>query len=367
LKSTASTNADLPDPKRLNLWIFIASEGTLISVLPQATVDFINEFFKKEPFKVLSLAGDASTRKYFRLVDGKAQSFVLMLWEPFTKADYPLLSVHEHFQKNFVQVPVVFAYSESLGLVVFEDLGDLTLERKFWESQDPEASIEFYKKSLDELLKIHFRCTFDRTECVAFKTKFDTNKFLWEFNYGYKHLFENVLKVKIKDSVKKDLEKIFLDCAQKLQEHSKWITHRDYHSRNLMLKFDELRVIDFQDARLGPLVYDLVSLLRDSYTDIPPQMETTLLKYYFDQAQEKTTLNAEEFLYLYELQTIQRCFKAVGSFSSFFHDREDRRYLKYIKPTLVRVVKSLSQFPEYSLFKEVLEESGALETQFDSL
>jgi aminoglycoside/choline kinase family phosphotransferase len=336
-------------------------------VLPQAIVDFLNQFFKKEPFKVLSLAGDASTRRYFRLVEGKGQSFVLMVWEPFKLEEYPLLSVHEHFQKNFVQVPVVHAYSESLGVVLFEDLGDLTLERKFWENQDPEASLDFYKKSLDELLKIHFRCTFDRTDCMAFKIKFDTAKLLWELNYGYKHLFENVLKLKIKDSVKKDLENIFINCAERLQEHSKWITHRDYHSRNLMLKFDEIRVIDFQDARLGPLVYDLVSLLRDAYTEIPPQMETTLLNYYFDQAQEKTTLNAEEFFYLYELQTVQRCFKAAGSFSSFFHDREDRRYLKYIKPALGRVARSLSHFPEYNLFKEVLEESGALETQFESL
>jgi len=95
---------------------------------------FLKNSLKSEDFKVYSLAGDASNRRYYRVILDH-QSWVLMRWEPYDPNNYPFLSVLQHFAKAEVHVPEVVFQSPQDGLVLLEDLGDLTLERKFWESQ----------------------------------------------------------------------------------------------------------------------------------------------------------------------------------------------------------------------------------------
>ena len=137
---------------------------------------------------------------------------------------------------------------------------------------------------------------------------------------------------------------IFTKISETLHKEPKYISHRDYHSRNLMIKFDKMCVIDFQDARMGPVQYDLVSLIKDSYVDITDEYGQRILSYYFDRAKDyKKTFDRDHFNHIYELQSIQRCFKACGSFASFFHQREDRRYLKYLTPTLKKVIKKIGR------------------------
>jgi aminoglycoside/choline kinase family phosphotransferase len=334
--------------------------------------DFIQSFLTKSlkngDFKVNQLAGDASNRRYYRVLQGP-NSWVLMRWEPFDAKNYPFLSVLNHFAKHKIQVPNVIGMDEKAGLVLLEDLGDLTLERKFWESQSPISSLTYYKQAIDELLKIHFPASLDKTDCTAFKVQFDVEKLLWEMNYGFDNLVAGVCKHKLDSKAHKELVKVFTQICARLHEEPKTIAHRDYHSRNLMIKLDRMRVIDFQDARLGAIQYDLVSLLRDSYVNMPDAMVAGLIDYYLDSAKKflPKDFSKAHFDEIFEVQTIQRCFKACGSFSSFYHQRGDTRYLKYISPTLKRVMKSLTGFPEYKLFADVLIDSGCLERKFDSL
>jgi aminoglycoside/choline kinase family phosphotransferase len=335
--------------------------------------EYLNPFLSKslnsDAFKVFSLAGDASNRRYYRIVL-ENQSWVLMRWEPFDPNNYPFLSVLNHFAKNGVHVPKVISMSPSEGLMLLEDLGDLTLERKFWESQSHEPAMEFYKMAVDEIVKIHHPATLDKSDdCTAFKIKFDTEKFLWEMNYGKDNLICGILKFQFQDNTATEIANIFTDICRKLDEEPKRIAHRDYHSRNLMIKLDQMSVIDFQDARLGPIQYDLVSLMRDSYVDMNDSMAKSLINYYLEQSKPylPKDFSREHFDRIYELQSIQRCFKACGSFASFYHQRQDRRYLKYLSGTLRRVMKAINEFPEYKLFADVLIDSGALERKYEAL
>ncbi|MNY70924.1 hypothetical protein D3C86_2091540 [compost metagenome] len=75
----------------------------------------------------------------------------------------------------------------------------------------------------------------------------------------------------------------------------------------------------------------------------------------------------EHFDRIYELQSIQRCFKACGSFASFYHQRQDHRYLKYLPGTLRRVMKAINEFPEYKVFADILIDSGALERKYETI
>lgn len=334
--------------------------------------EFLNPFISKslssDEFKVFSLAGDASNRRYYRIVHNN-NSFVLMRWEPYDPNNYPFISVLKHFEKNKVHVPKIIGMSPSEGLMLLEDLGDLTLERKFWESQDKFGALDFYKMAIDEIAKIHNQATEDKSPCTAFNIEFNTEKFLWEMNYGKENLLEGILNFKFSPKTQKEISDIFTDICSTLDKEPKRIAHRDYHSRNLMIKLDKMHVIDFQDARLGPIQYDLVSLFRDSYVDMSDELAEELMKYYLDISKDylPKDFSMENFLRIYELQSIQRCFKACGSFASFFHQREDRRYLKYLSGTLRKVIKATNEFPEYKVFADILIDSGALERKYESL
>lgn len=329
---------------------------------------FLSKSLKSSSYKVFQLAGDASNRRYYRVVMDN-QSWVLMRWDPFIPENYPFISVQKHFAKNGVQVPEILHMSPEEGLVLLEDLGDLTLERKFWENQHQEGALEFYQMAVDEIVKIHHVATADKSDCTAFKIQFDTEKFMWEMNYGREHLLLGVLKFAMNDKISSEIQTIFNDICSKLDAEQKRISHRDYHSRNLMIKLDKMSVIDFQDARLGPIQYDLVSLFKDSYVDMNDDMAQKLIAYYLEKSKPYlgNNFSREQFDHIYELQTIQRCFKACGSFASFYNTRQDRRYLKYLNGTLRKVLKAVTQFPEYKTFADVLIDSGSLEKQYESL
>ncbi len=328
--------------------------------------NFLSQTLGTKDIEVINLAGDASARRYFRVVDKKI-SYVLMCWEPFKdEKAYPFLNVRNHFAKHEVNVPEVIAISKEEGFVLLEDLGDLTLERKFWESQHQEHALDNYKQAIDEIIKIHYACTKDRKpDYFAFKIEFNVDRLLWEMNYAREHLLEKFLNFKFTEDESTLLEKTFTDVCTRLDREPKYIAHRDYHSRNLMLKNGIVRVIDFQDARLGAVQYDLVSLLRDSYVNLNSKMTTTLLDYYLEKRKEtgEKPVVREHFDLVYELQSIQRCLKACGSFASFFNTRQDTRYLKYLRPTLQKVRQALLVFPEYRELHDLLADRGLFEME----
>ncbi len=328
---------------------------------------FIAKTLGNTSFQIYQLAGDASSRKYYRIVSDD-KSWVLMDWEPFSENDdeYPLLSVLKHFEKHNVHTPKIVAKSPSEGLLIQEDLGDLTLERKFWENQNQELVIPFYKQAIDELIKIHYKASLDKTNCHAFKISFDTEKLLWELNYAYKNLLEGLCGIQFTAGESKALQADFLDICQVLDKEEKFISHRDYHSRNVMIKLGKMRVIDFQDARMGPVQYDLVSLLKDSYVDIDPTISEKLLKYYLDERAKvyKPVSDLKHFNHIYDIQSIQRCFKACGSFASFYVMRKDTRYLKYIHHTLKKVRESLDRNVKYQNFAAILDEHKVFDRTF---
>lgn len=329
---------------------------------------WVSEQIKNSDFSVIQLAGDASARRYYRVINDE-KTWVLMCWEPFKADQYPFITVQKHFAASGVQVPEIVGIGEKLGVLLLEDLGDLTLERKFWESSQQEASEGFYLKTMDELIKIHDGATSSPVVSSASVTRFDTEKFLWEMNYAKEHLLNGLLKLNLSPEVASDLQSAFQDFCTILANEPTVICHRDFHSRNVMLKRDKVIIIDFQDARLGPAQYDLVSLFKDSYVDMNDEFAGKLMSYYLQNSnvRKQKGFDEEHFFKMYELQSLQRCFKACGSFASFMNTRQDRRYLKYLTPTLKRVMKSLTHFPQYSVLNNLLLDAGALEKNYETL
>ena len=331
---------------------------------------FASRNIGSQDFEIFQLAGDASTRKYYRIVYD-TQSRVLMSWEPFQDPqNYPFLNVQAHFSKVDVRVPRVEAFAADLGVVLLEDLGDLTLERKFWENQNQELALPFYSQAVDEIVKIHFlasRPTQPPSVCQT--TKFDTAKFMWEMNYAREHFLEKVGGIRLTDKDQAVLQNEFQKVCETLDLQPKFVCHRDYHSRNLMLKLGRIYVIDFQDARTGPLQYDLVSLVHDSYVNLSPTSVDHIKKDYVEKARQTGPKGCirSDFEEIFDLQTIQRCFKACGSFTSFYNMRNDTRYLKYIKSTAQLVAATLRASGKLPLLTSLLNNHGLLDKNYEEL
>ncbi len=340
------------------------------AILPAQIVEFIAREIDTANFACLQLAGDASTRKYYRIAC-ENQSRVLMSWEPFVDpARYPFLNVLAHFAEHNVRVPKVEAFAPELGVVLLEDLGDLTLERKFWENQEQNQALPYYTQAVDELIKIHFLASKPSGKSsLCQEIRFDSAKFMWEMNYAREHFLEKVGGITLSERDANTLQQEFLKICTVLDEQPKFVCHRDYHSRNLMLKLGRIYVIDFQDARLGPLQYDLVSLVHDSYVALSLESITAIKNDYLDKARQAGPAGAirSDFEQIFKVQTLQRCFKACGSFSSFFNARNDTRYLKYLKNTALLVAQTLAQDGRYPLFTRLLNNHGLLEKDYESL
>jgi N-acetylmuramate 1-kinase len=322
---------------------------------------FLSPNLQTHDYNISPLAGDASSRRYYRVMSGK-QSWVLMEWEPFKDTnDFPFLSVQDYFHKNGIRVPNIHAYCKNTGLFLLEDLGDLTLERRFWEFQNQEVVIPYYKKALDQLIAIHSlnQKQHHRQDCTAFQNEFSVDKLVWEMNYAKKYLLKELLQLQLTPEQETQLESEFHRLCQELYRSPQVICHRDFHSRNVMLHYNDVVIIDFQDARLGPPAYDLVSLIYDSYVNLDPKWTDELIEYYKSHFPDYQNLGLsnDEFQHFFDLQTIQRCFKACGSFASFKVTRDDNRYLDYIRPTLSRVLTQLESNAQLPLLHQVLKDS----------
>jgi hypothetical protein len=130
------------------------------------------------------------------------------------------------------------------------------------------------------------------------------------------------------------------------------LCHRDYHSRNLMLHESQLYIIDFQDARLGPDTYDIVSLLRDSYVDLTEQTVDELIAYFL--ALKGLTGSEREFRRRFDVMALQRNLKALGTFGYQTTARRNPVYIQYIPRTLRYVRDNLAQQHRFGLMRELL-------------
>ncbi len=322
------------------------------SVLTQ----FVKQSLQTTEFSIYPLAGDASSRRYYRATAGD-DSWVIMRWDPVTDPEkYPFISIQKHLMEHKIDVPTIRNADYTTGLYLLEDLGDLTLERKFWENQYQENVLPFYKVTIDKLAILHRLSLNDKnkSQCTAYKVRFDTEKFKWELNYTLTYLFKTFLNQSIKNE--DQLQAEFEQLSKTLADAPAVLTHRDFHSRNLMIKNNKIYFIDFQDARMGPPQYDLVSLLHDSYVRLSAESKSVLLDYYLQMFPEALTMYStqQNFMHFYQLQTLQRCFKACGTFAAIHAQRGDNRYLKYLPHTLQTVQQTIASLEGFPLLKDLV-------------
>ena len=313
--------------------------------------------------QVLPLLGDASDRRYYRVLLTPAAhgipSLVLMhLAKPYPPGDLPFLNVQRYFALKGIPVPRVFSDDPTHGIILLEDLGDRTLEAAVREASCEEIQ-QWYHQALDILITLQQpEAPLSREHCVAFRLAFDVDKLMWELDFFVTYMLKHLCGRQLPATAEAAMRGQFWKLSAELARQPRVLTHRDYHSRNLMLQQGSLRVIDFQDARLGPCQYDLASLLYDSYFVLPDKLRAQLLTYYLDRRSDAKAprLDHEEFAHLFEYMCLQRNLKALGTFAFQVAVKGNRRYVDAILPTMGYVRENLARHPELRELGEMLEE-----------
>jgi aminoglycoside/choline kinase family phosphotransferase len=313
--------------------------------------NFLTE--RKEKRDINQLTPDASTREYFRVGWRGGTAIACVYPEPFAADEQSYLDVTNLFMQANLPVARILDFDEALGVIVLEDLGDRIL-------RDVLVEVNGNKREtlIDEAVALIPKIQAATPKAfelgsIASRLKFDREKLLWELDFFKTHYYKTYKGEGLSDEDDAKLSGEFLELSQELESKARVLCHRDFHAANLMLDGDDqIRIIDHQDARIGSIAYDLVSLLLDRVTEPPTAEWLAKKRRFFLDERERIGLDqiddaafAEEF----RLQTIQRCLKANGTFSFQSVNRGKTYFVPFIKPMfqiVLRALDNLNRFPE---------------------
>lgn len=299
------------------------------------------------------LTQDASTREYFRVNwNGNKAIACVYPFNDLCKGQFDAcLDVTEVFLSADLPVAEILASDSEKGIIIHVDFGDIILRDVLLKSDEVER-----ERLLNEAIKMIAKIQSATPKAfelnsISSKLKFDQEKLLWELNFFKTHYFESLMKTPLLAEENEAMENEFIELARELESYANVLTHRDFHAANLMVQNEELKIIDHQDARLGSTAYDLVSLLLDRVTTLPtPEWLAEKRRFFLDEREKLGLEKLDEIGYAREfrLQTVQRCLKAIGTFSFQSSFRQKTYFIQYIKPMfeiVLRACENLDRFP----------------------
>lgn len=298
------------------------------------------------------LAGDGSSRLFFKIITDGTGSFcgVLPANEDPKKGmaeAHAAYKIGLHLKKRGIPVPTIHAFDPETGFILFEDLGNTLLHdelqhkkkqdgKNFWQEIK-----ETYKEIIELLLymQISGSVHFDRKWC--WDTQRYDKKLMLEKESGYfgQAFCQDFLGItSFPAELKDEFKKL---AARAARQPAVYFLHRDFQSRNLMLLDGKIRIIDFQGGRLGPLGYDLASLLIDPYAGIPTEIQQELLDHYLEHLC-KYGLDDQAFLQGYPSLALQRNLQILGAFAFLAQQKHKDFFEQFIQPATLSLQEQLA-------------------------
>ena len=305
---------------------------------------------------VVALTGDASDRRYFRVLVPQDASQVLAVHPgPIDFEQLAFVNVATLLTAMPVPVPRIVAHSNELGIIALQDLGDVTLQAHLGAATRAEHAA-LYREAVGLIATLQRRgAELASPAYVPYGIAFDVEKLTWELNFFVKHFLEAYRGASFTGAARAALAEEFAGIVEELAGEPRVLCHRDYHSRNLMLHGGQLFIIDFQDARMGPDTYDLVSLLRDSYVDLTEAQVDELIAYFLAlRGQGAGTGDGPRFRERFDVMALQRNLKALGTFGFQAATRVNPVYIQYIPRTLAYVRANLERHTRFGRLRGLL-------------
>jgi aminoglycoside/choline kinase family phosphotransferase len=308
--------------------------------------------------KVVPLSGDAGDRRYFRVLLLNEPSQVLAVHPgPIAFESLPFVNVSALLGAMPLPVPRILGWSDALGIMALQDLGDVTLQAHLG-AASPSEHAALYRQAVSFIDTLQRRGRdLASAEYVPFGIAFDVEKLTWELRFFVKHFLEAYRGATLSAAEHEALTSEFGAIAGELSAEPRVLCHRDYHSRNLMLHERSLHIIDFQDARLGPDTYDLASLLRDSYLDFTEPQVEELIAFYLalrGAVGDRAAVDVLDYRRRFDLMALQRNLKALGTFGFQTTSRSITVYIQYIPRTLNYVRSNLMRYSRFARLREIL-------------
>ena len=285
-------------------------------------------------FKILSIAGDASFRTFYRLSLNKSSKIIVLAKKEKYQNLVAYSSINKFLRNNKILTPKLYAHNYPKGIIVIEDFGDLSFYKILLKKKN---KLPIYKKLVDLLLKI---------QKIKSKIKIKninngshiidkySNKYLFkESNLFFDWYLPLFLSKKKVSNIKKRTNKILSKLYKKLNFSNSHFVHRDYHAQNLMKVGKKIGVIDSQDALIGNPAYDLVSLIDDVRIKTSIKLKNQIYSYYLKKTSENYKNNSKKFLEDFKILSVQRNLKIIGIFSRLFIRDKKKQYLKFIPYT----------------------------------
>ena len=293
-------------------------------------------------------SADASFRRYFRITD-ENNSLIIMDAPPEKEDCSAFIHIAKLLSGFGLNVPKILLQDLEQGFLLLNDLGDTV----FLSELNNNRVDEMYLAAMNSLLQLQKNETPDLPA-------YDETLLRNELNLFPDWYLEKQLNLKVSQEQKDILQQSFDILIKNALEQPQVCVHRDYHSRNLMVNKnnpDEPGIIDFQDAVIGAVTYDLVSLLKDCYIDWPREKVEAWVKYFHAEVEALGIIDQvdfELFLRWFDLMGLQRHLKVAGIFSRLKHRDGKTGYLKDIPRTMAYVFDVLERYPEFKSLQKLL-------------
>jgi N-acetylmuramate 1-kinase len=341
-----------------------SAKQVISNVFESSAADRLARFITQQGItsrEVVPLTPDASTRKYYRIGWKKRSAVAAVYAEPFDPEFHPYLDVTRLFLESDIPVPEIYAVDGAAGIIVQEDLGDQQLFQVYEEESEDKCD-EYKEQAIALIAKIQkaTQKAYDM-HSIASKLAFDEAKLSWELDFFFEHYFGSLRGETLRHAETAELKAELNDIAAELAAAPRVLCHRDYHAANLMIdKKRRMRIVDHQDARMGPASYDLVSFLLDRQPCQPSLAELRAYRLFFLEERRLQGLGAidpDDFAQEFRLMTIQRGLKATGTFScqTAVFGRA-AAYERFIQPTLQIVLQAAEWLERFPTLRRMIKE-----------
>ncbi len=300
-------------------------------------------------------SADASFRRYFRLRLADGSSRIVMDAPPEHEDCEPFIRISGLLHSVGLNVPVCGDFDAEQGFLLLSDLGSETYLQRL--QQEPEQAQQLYPAALSALVTMQAKAT-----QIAAVPKYNSALLQQEMGLFRDWLLGEHLGLHLSKQSSVTLQQQFDLLEASALAQPPVLVHRDYHSRNLMTNDSgQPGVLDFQDAVLGPITYDAVSLLRDCYIRWPDRQVYAWLRSYFEQLREQGLVNVdfEKFARWFDWMGVQRHLKAAGIFCRLLHRDGKDGYIPDIPLTLNYVLRVTDRYRELRPLHELVLEHCA--------
>lgn len=298
------------------------------------------------------LQGDGSDRSWSRLImDTKSMIVVDHQIREVAQVDQAdaFMNIGRHLFDRGLPVPQIYGGDAFAGCVFLEDLGDLNLQTAVQKADNGDQIIQMYQAVIDRLTEFSKRGAQRFDAAWAYQTtRYDKTLILEkECRYFVDAFLKAYLGLEMNDA---DFKKEFEFLAENALKYAvQGLMHRDFQSRNIMVKNNQFYFIDFQGSRMGPLQYDLASLLIDPYVDLPPETQARLCTYGLKKLQAEMKLNAANFRRCYRFCRLTRNLQILGAFGYLTCVKKKAHFEKYIPVAVKTLQRNLVKHEQKTL------------------